>query len=121
MANGTGVIAFSPLDQGKLTAKYLGEGVPDDSRAGVWWDKQAVEEVVSLSERDKLNALNVIARERGQSLAQLALAWILRLEAVTSVLIGASKAEQIRENVQALQNLKLTPLELAAIDKITLG
>jgi L-glyceraldehyde 3-phosphate reductase len=117
--NGTGVIAFSPLDQGKLTDKYLGRNVPDDSRAAVWWGKQATGEVLDEKTFQQLEALNRLAGQRGQTLAQMALAWILRLPAVTSVLIGASKVEQIEENVAALQNLAFSAEELQAIDRIT--
>jgi L-glyceraldehyde 3-phosphate reductase len=117
--NGAGVIAFSPLDQGKLTDKYLGRVVPGDSRAAVWWGKQATGEVLDEKTFKQLEALNRLAGQRGQSLAQMALAWILRLPAVTSVLIGASKVAQIEENVAALQNLAFSEEELQAIDRIT--
>jgi L-glyceraldehyde 3-phosphate reductase len=117
--SGTGVIAFSPLAQGKLSDKYLGKIVPGDSRAAMWWGKQATGEVLDEKTLSQLEALNKLAVQRGQTLAQMALAWILRLPAVTSVLIGASKVEQIEENVAALQNLDFSLEELQAIDSIT--
>lgn len=118
-SQGTGVIAFSPLAQGKLSDKYLGRVVPSDSRAAMWWNKQDAGEVLDEKTYGQLEALNKIASERGQTLAQMALAWILRLPAVTSVLIGASKVEQIEENVAALQNLEFSQEELQEIDRIT--
>src|SRR5712664_1736720 len=118
---GTGVIAFSPLAQGFLTNKYLGESVPGDSRAAAWWGKDNLDEVLPSAKLDKIRRLNAIAQERGQSLAQMALAWNLRHPAVTSVLIGASRVEQIVENVAALQNLTFSEQEIQAIDAITLG
>jgi L-glyceraldehyde 3-phosphate reductase len=114
-----GVITFSPLAQGLLTNKYLGNNVPGDSRAAAWWGKNQPDEVLSGDKLDKIRRLNAIAQERGQTLAQMALAWNLRLPAVTSVLIGASKVEQIEENVAALQNLSFSKEELKAIDEIT--
>jgi L-glyceraldehyde 3-phosphate reductase len=116
---GAGVITFSPLAQGLLTNKYLGNNVPGDSRAAAWWGKSQPDEVLSGDKLDKIRRLNAIAQERGQTLAQMALAWNLRLPAVTSVLIGASKVEQIEENVAALQNLSFSKEELQAIDAIT--
>lgn len=116
---GAGVITFSPLAQGLLTNKYLSNNVPGDSRAVAWWGKSQPEEVLEGEKLDKVRRLNAIAQERGQTLAQMALAWNLRLPAVTSVLIGASKVEQIEENVAALQNLSFTQEELQAIDEIT--
>lgn len=117
--NGIGVIAFSPLAQGRLTNKYLGDEVPQDSRAALWWGKDRNEDVFSSDKFDKVRNLNAIAQERGQSLAQMAIAWILHRPEITSVLIGASKVEQIEENVAALQNLAFSDEELTAIDEIT--
>lgn len=116
---GVGVITFSPLAQGLLSDKYLGQNLPDDSRAAAWWGKENNESVVSGEKLDKIRRLNVLARERGQTLAQMALAWNLHFPAVTSVLIGASKVAQIEENVAALQNLSFSEAELQAIDEIT--
>jgi L-glyceraldehyde 3-phosphate reductase len=117
---GTGVIAFSPLAQGLLTDKYLGDNIPQDSRAAEWWSQQQQERALDAQKLDKIRSLNSIARERGQSLAQMAIAWILRRPEVTSVLIGASKVEQIEENVKALDKLAFTEEELRAIDDLTL-
>ncbi|MFZ0160957.1 MAG: L-glyceraldehyde 3-phosphate reductase [Kineosporiaceae bacterium] len=110
---GIGCIAFSPLAQGMLTDRYL-DGVPADSR---------VARGGALSERmltpvalERVRALNAIARGRGQSLAQLALAWVLRDERVTSVLIGASSVAQLEANVGTLSGPELTDSELAAVD-----
>jgi L-glyceraldehyde 3-phosphate reductase len=119
LAAGTGVITFSPLAQGILSEKYL-HGVPEDSRAAVWWDEQYRDRVVNAKVLDKVRRLNSVAQERGQTLSQMALAWNLHHAAVTSVLIGASKVEQIVENVGALQNLTFSEQELQTIDEITL-
>ena len=113
---GIGCIAFCPLSQGLLTNRYL-EGIPSDSRAakkhGFLKRKAVTKDVIC-----KVNDLNKIAKKRGQSLAQMALAWVLRDNLVTSVLIGASKVEQIEDNVQALGNLEFAPEELRSIDGI---
>jgi len=111
---GAGTIVFSPLAQGLLTTKYLGE-VPKTARAntsGSFRPEFLREEVLS-----KVRALNELARGRGQSLAQMALAWCLRDPRITSVLIGASDASQIAENVAALDRLDFDDDELAAIDR----
>lgn len=118
---GTGVITFSPLEQGLLTSKYLGEQVPTDSRAAAWWGQGHGWDSRTAEKIDKARRLNAIAQQRGQTLAQMALAWNLRLPAVTSVLIGASKVEQIEENVAALHNTFFSDEELQAIDDITLN
>lgn len=114
--NGIGSIAFCPLQQGLLTNKYLG-GVPDNSRAakptGALHKNQVTEAVLR-----KVEKLNEIAAQRGQSLAQMALAWVLRDGKVTSALIGASRVEQIEDNVAALYNLHFSTDELAKIDEI---
>lgn len=119
LAAGTGIITFSPLAQGRLSDKYLGDSLPDDSRAAMWWDEQHRERMVNAALLDKVRLLNEIARKRGQTLPQMALAWNLRHPAVTSVLIGASRVEQIVENVAALQNLAFSDEELQAINEIT--
>jgi L-glyceraldehyde 3-phosphate reductase len=111
---GVGCIAFSPLAQGMLTDKYLG-GIPEGSRASQ--DKSLSTEFLSAEALDRIRALDGIARERGQSLAQLALAWALRDRRVTTVLIGASSVAQLEDNVGALDRLDLTEEELAAIDR----
>lgn len=114
--NGIGSIAFCPLQQGLLTNKYLG-GVPDNSRAakptGALHKNQVTEAVLR-----KVEKLNDIAAQRGQSLAQMALAWVLRDGKVTSALIGASRVEQIEDNVAALYNLHFSTDELAKIDEV---
>lgn len=112
---GIGVIPFCPLAQGLLTDKYL-DGLPDDARfAGKedWYNEQKQNGTI-----DKVRELNSIAQQRGQSLAQLALTWLLRNPEVVSVLIGVSKPEQLAENVAVAQAAELSAEELAAIDKI---
>jgi len=114
---GVGGIAFSPLAQGLLTDRYL-HGIPADSRAGrpqgFLRPKEITEERLA-----QIRALGDIARQRGQTLAQMALAWVLRDERLTSVLIGASKVEQVDQNIAALANLSFTPEEIARIDSIS--
>ncbi|GAB4449565.1 MAG: L-glyceraldehyde 3-phosphate reductase [Anaerolineae bacterium] len=117
---GIGCIAFSPLAQGILTNKYLG-GIPDGSRGAIyenqfhWGDKVSQERIA------KVVKLNDIAAARGQTLAQMAVAWVLRQPALTSALIGASKVSQIEDIVGALNNLSFSDEELAAIDGILAG
>ena len=115
---GTGVIPFCPLSSGLLTDKYLGGNIPAESRAAQKWGPQWLEKNLYPARRQQLQKLNELAGKRGQTLAQMALAWILRLPAVTSALIGASSLQQIKENVAALDNLKFTEEELRAIDEI---
>lgn len=117
--NGAGCIAFSPLAQGALTDKYL-HGIPEGSRAS----RQGTTvggRYLSEENRKKIRALADLAAERGQSLAQMALAWVLRRKEVTSVLIGASSTEQLADNVKALKHLEITLDEGKAIDKILQG
>jgi L-glyceraldehyde 3-phosphate reductase len=116
---GIGLIAFSPLAQGLLTNRYL-NGIPSDSRAGKHISPFLTENSITEEKLTKINALNKIALERGQTLAQMALAWVLRNDQVTSVLIGASKKEQVIENVKTLEKLDFTQEELKAIDEITI-
>lgn len=116
-AGGTGVIAFCPLASGVLSDKYL-HGVPSDSRAAEKWGEGWAKNNLTPEKLATLNALNAVAQERGQTLAQMALAWTLRLPAVTSALIGASKVSQIEENVKALDNLEFSAEELAKIEGI---
>lgn len=116
---GTGVIAFVPLASGMLTDKYLSGEIPADSRAALLWGVENARRRLTPDRLETLRALNAIAQRRGQSLAQMALAWILRLPAITSALIGASKVEQIEENVKALDNLAFSKEELAEIDRLT--
>ncbi|RME97495.1 MAG: L-glyceraldehyde 3-phosphate reductase [Chloroflexi bacterium] len=113
---GIGCIGFSPLAQGILTSKYIG-GIPQGSRAGKY-DTLHWKDTVSRERIAKVVKLNEIATARGQSMAQLAVAWVLRRPEMTSALIGASKVSQIEEIVAALDNLDFTAEELAAIDAI---
>ena len=113
-----GVIVFSPLAQGLLTNRYI-DGVPSDSRvrtSGIFLKETNLTE----EKLDQIRALNAIALERGQSLAQMALAWVLHREEVTSVLIGASKPSQILDNLGAMNAAPFTKEELAMIDEIAL-
>lgn len=113
--NGIGLAVFSPLYQGFLTDRYL-KGVPEDSRIGkgnTWIAKELDEKMLS-----KLNALNDIAAARGQKLSQLAIAWLLNNKAVATVLVGASRPQQIIDNVGAVDNLTLSQSELEDIEKI---
>ena len=113
---GVGAIAFSPLAQGLLTNKYF-NGIPSDSRAGgpsVFLRPESVTD----EKIEKAKKLNEIAQKRGQSLAQLALSWVLRRKEITSVIIGASRLSQIDDNIGALNNLEFTSDELNAIEEI---
>ncbi len=114
--HGIGAIAFCPLAQGLLTGRYL-DGIPADSRASKphgFLKKQDIDE----RRLAQIRALNQLAGEREQSLAQMALAWVLRDGRITSALIGASRVEQIEQNVAALNNLAFSPNELGRIDTI---
>jgi L-glyceraldehyde 3-phosphate reductase len=115
LKEGMGCIAFSPLAQGVLTDKYL-SGVPEDSRINRPGGDSLQPEHLREENLARVRALNEIAKARGQSLAQMALAWALRDPRVTSTVIGASRPEQVVENVAALNNLEFTPEELAEID-----
>ncbi|MCR4699977.1 MAG: aldo/keto reductase [Bacteroidaceae bacterium] len=114
--NGSGVVAFSPLAQGLLTDRYL-NGIPEHSRAaretGFLQKGQVSEERVAASIK-----LNEIAKKRGQSLAQMALAWILKDERMTSVIIGASSVEQLNNNIKCIDNLDFSAEELSQIEDI---
>jgi L-glyceraldehyde 3-phosphate reductase len=111
---GAGAIVFSPLAQGLLTSKYL-NGVPEDSRAriGNYFD----EGMLTTENLARVKALNEIAQRRGQSLAQMAIAWVLRDPRVTSALLGASSVAQLEQNVAALERLDFDPAELEEIDR----
>ena len=134
---GVGCIAFSPLAQGLLTNKYL-NGVPESSRAkdGLWFQKEFLseknrvpensraksgvwfnKEFLSAENLKRVRALNEIARGRGQSLAQMAIAWVLRDKRITSALIGARNVEQLDNSLDALKNLQFTDAELNEIDR----
>lgn len=114
-----GIIAFSPLAQGLLTNRYL-NGIPEDSR--VKTDGRFLNEGLITEEKiEKVRQLNELAMQRGQTLAEMALSWVLKDGVVTSVLIGASKSSQILDNIKALENTTFTKEELELIDKISLG
>ncbi len=113
---GVGAIAFSPLAQGLLSGKYLG-GIPEDSRAGAGTPSFDQQSYLSEQNLERVRGLNSIAKARGQSLAQMALSWVLHEPRVTSVLIGASRPEQIEENVAALEKLKFSQDELSEIER----
>lgn len=113
-----GIIAFSPLAQGLLTNKYL-TGIPEDSR--IKTDGRFLKaEILTPQKLQQICNLNDLAKQRGQSLAQMALSWILKDNIITSVLIGASKPEQILDNLQAINNTKFSSEELTFIDKNSL-
>ncbi|WP_080648342.1 aldo/keto reductase [Clostridium pasteurianum] len=114
---GIGSVAFCPLAQGLLTDKYI-HGIPDDSRAANSNIRHLNSNDIKPELIEKIVALNEVAKDRGQSLAQLALAWVIREGGVTSAIIGASRKEQIIDNVNMLKNKKLTSDELARIDGI---
>ncbi len=119
MDEGVGLIAFSPLEQGLLTDRYL-KGIPEDSR--IKTDGRFLNDTALSDERLKqIIALNELAKERGQSLAQMALSWILKDGKVASVLIGASKPSQVLDNIKAVENCKFTKSELSKINAITLS
>ena len=112
------MIIFSPLAQGLLTDRYL-NGIPKDSR--IRTDGRFLKESSVSAERiEKIHALNHIAQNRGQTLAQMALSWVYHHEGITSVLIGASKPEQITENLEMTKNLRFSEEELREIDRIAL-
>ena len=113
-----GMIVFSPLAQGLLTDRYL-LGIPEDSRIKTD-GRFLTERVLSEEMLAKIKKLNELAKKRGQTLAQMSLAWVYSLECVTSVLIGASKPEQITENLKMLDNIQFTEEELKEIDDIVL-
>jgi L-glyceraldehyde 3-phosphate reductase len=115
---GAGCIVFSPLAQGLLSDRYL-QGIPTDSRAARDFflkKKDINEQKVAM-----LRALNAVAQERGQSLAEMAVAWVLRDPRVTSALVGTSKVQQVDDNVNALKNLAFSGEELRKIDGILAG
>jgi L-glyceraldehyde 3-phosphate reductase len=112
--HGLGIIAFSPLGQGMLTDRYLG-GIPEDSRAAQ--DHFLKRDFINEENMARVRALNEIAQRRGQKLAQMAIAWVLRDPRVTSALIGASSVGQLETNVASLENLDFSDEELAEIDR----
>jgi len=114
--NGIGIIAFCPLAQGLLTDKYLGE-IPEDSRM-IKDNRYLKKETLTGKRLEQIRALNELAKSRNQTLAQMSLSWILRDGEVTSVLIGASKSEQIKENTQIINKTNFTESELEKINSI---
>ena len=115
--NGVGSIAFCPLAQGLLTGKYL-QGIPADSRAADPRSRFLNVDSVTEEKVEKVRKLDAMAKARGQSMAQMALAWVLRGGRITTALIGASRSSQIIENIGTLKNLSFTEEELSAIDAI---
>ena len=115
---GVGCIVFSPLAQGLLSDRYL-QGIPEDSRAArdFFLKKASIDDKML----GKIRSLNEIAQRRGQTLAEMAVAWVLRDPRVTSALVGTSKVSQVDDNVAALKNLKFEAEELAAIDGVLAG
>lgn len=113
---GSGLIAFSPLAQGLLTDRYL-NGIPQDSRAAR--DFSLKKDSITDDMLDKIRALNDIAAQRGQTLAQMALAWDLKDDLVTSVIVGASSVRQLDDNLKAIRNTEFSAEELELINKIT--
>ena len=119
-SEGVGGIAFSPLAQGLLSDRYL-DGIPEDSRAGKTYYTFLKRSDITENRLSRVRALNDIAKQRGQQLAQMALAWVLRDGSITSVIVGASKVEQIDQNVNAVQNLGFSGEELRQINEILAG
>lgn len=117
---GVGGIAFSPLAQGLLSDRYL-RGIPEDSRAGKSFYQFLTKSDITSDTLRRVRALNDLAGKRGQSLAQMALAWVLRDPRITSVIIGASKVEQIDQSTRAIEKLGFTEAELGEIDRILAG
>jgi L-glyceraldehyde 3-phosphate reductase len=116
MEQGKGLIVFSPLAQGLLTDRYI-SGLPKDSRA-IKDGRFLKKDNITVEQLEKIKKLNGLAAQRGQSLAQMALAWIMKDDRVTSVLIGASKPQQIKDNVEMIKNTTFMDEELEFIDKI---
>jgi L-glyceraldehyde 3-phosphate reductase len=115
-ANGIGVITFSPLAQGLLSDRYL-QGIPKDSRIATD-GRFLTEKNLDRETMDKIERLNKVAKDRGQSLAQMALSWIMRDGDITSVLVGASKPAQILDNLKMMDNMNFSDDEIAEIEKI---
>ncbi len=113
--NGTGFVAFSPLAQGLLTNRYL-NGIPEGSR--MIRNTSLKKEVLTEDTLKKITALNELAAQRGQTLAEMSLAWLLKDELVTSVIIGASSVGQLEDNLKAIENTAFTPAELERIKEI---
>ncbi len=114
--NGCGLMAFSPLEQGLLTDRYL-KGIPEDSR--IKMDGRFLSEEAVVKRSESVKKLNEIAQNRGQSLAQMALSWILKDGKITTVLIGASKSSQVLDNIKCIENTSFTAQELELINKLS--
>lgn len=117
-ANGVGFTAFSPLEQGILTDRYL-NGVPDGSRASI--GKFLKPDTITPALVDKLKKLDAIARRRGQTLAEMSLAWLLKDSRVTSVIVGCSSVAQLADSIRCIDNISFTQEELTEIDRIIFG
>jgi L-glyceraldehyde 3-phosphate reductase len=116
-----GCIAFSPLAQGLLTDKYI-KGIPAESRVGRGLSNGAIQQTdISPEVISKIKKLNDIAVQRGQSLAQMAIAWLLKDDRITSVLVGASSVAQLDDNLACLKNLNFSAEELQQIEKVLSG
>jgi L-glyceraldehyde 3-phosphate reductase len=115
---GLGCIAFSPLAQGLLSDRYL-KGIPSDSRAAR--DFFLKQNDIDEHRLTQIRALSAVAKERGQTLAQMAIAWVVRDQRVTSALIGTSRVEQVEQNIASLSNQKFSEEELRQIDKVLAG
>jgi L-glyceraldehyde 3-phosphate reductase len=113
---GSGFIAFSPLAQGLLTDRYL-NGIPEDSRAARNFTLR--KDTLTTEMLDNLHRLNAVAADRGQTLAQMALAWVLKDSKVTSVIVGASSTAQLDDNLDAIRNTDFSAEEKALIDELT--
>lgn len=118
-AAGTGIVAFRALASGLLTERYTDGSLPAGSRGAELWGEEQTRAQVEAAGPARLRALAALARDRGQTLAQLAIAWALRRPAMTTVLVGVSTPEQLAENVATLERLELSPEELRAIDELT--
>jgi L-glyceraldehyde 3-phosphate reductase len=118
MAAGSGVIVYCPLASGLLTGKYTSGKIPEGSRAAEKWGQKWLNDVLTKERQQQLTALQEMACKRGQSLAQMTLAWTLRNPAITSALVGASSLKQIQDNVKSLEKLDFTEDELNAIERI---
>ena len=114
---GKGIICFSPLAQGLLTGRYL-KGIPEDSRVRTDGRFLKEDQVLSREKLEKIRRLKDIAGERGQTLAEMALSWLLSKDEITSVIIGASRPSQIEENVKAINNISFSGEELSRIDEL---
>ena len=113
---GIGLIAYSPLAQGMLTDRYI-NGIPTDSRAGRGISPFLTKDKITSGQLESISKLNEIAKLRGQSLAQMALSWVLREGTIASVLVGASKVSQLEENVDCIHNIQFSDEELESINK----